>query len=673
MEKQINYSTIKNSTKDARASLILCFWTIITLTLATSLQSKNTPSHLPYNPRVNARVVAGFEHSLYIDGGKVLAHGSNQDGQSANGSHVYLKEPTLIEGLSNIIALSQGSSAKHTLALKEDGTVWAWGDNELGQLGIDNEDIINLSAPTMLTGIYGVVALAAGHQHSIALSDDGRVWTWGSNEYGQLGLATASKVRPLFVPKRVPKLKNVVSVAAGYHHSIALKKDGTVWTWGRNSHGQLGIDSKAHQSEPVKIDGLKDIVYVTAGASHCLAVAKDGTVWSWGWNDYGQLGTGNFDNQLSPIKIPIKNVVKIAAGGLHTTALTANGEVYAWGANTFGQIGKSMNRNYPKPVKVFALKDVVSLAAGDMHSLAILRDGTVKAWGSNSSYQLGHPDELSSATPISIYTITEKMPIAITQLSSDFPTILPIENRFEPINESLVEHDVNFNPNGNRMKGPTSDQTDNKAGLVPDDFGEMSDEECPVATVLKSININAVCTDDQFTTTLIWKAPIDILSLDFGVEKSIDNETWIEIETMPKVALSKDKSYHVLEVQDGATANKETYYRLKQINCDGVERYSAPVVLDCRKQTDQEVTILPELISDHFIINLHKGIPKGYKYEVVDAFNRVLLSDDIPASKHVQSLTISTQSIQGGLYLLRIVGKSEQETFFSKKIFKISE
>jgi alpha-tubulin suppressor-like RCC1 family protein len=646
-----------------------CCIALLTLT-------SNLGNYKPYNPRVNERVAAGFEHSLIIDGGHVWAWGNNLNSQIGTSENDYEISPVKINNLSNIIALAKGSAANHCLALNENGTVWSWGDNEYGQLGLGTNDVVNSNTPMMIEKIFGVVALSAGRSHSVALKDDGTVWTWGDNTYGQLGHINQEKSS---IPKKIYGLQNVVSVEAGYNHSMALRKDGTVWTWGKNINGQLGIGNQKNTNKPIKVQGLENIVYISAGASHCLAIKNDGTVWSWGWNDYGQLGDGSFESKNRPVQAKIKNVVKVSSGGLHSVALTAEGTVFAWGANSFGQLGKSSNRNYAMPVKVFALKNITSVVAGDMHSIAIKGDGTVQTWGSNNNYQLGTEQGLSSSTPINIMSLENESLILFPELVMSAPSILPIENRYEPINEDLVERDVAFNSNGNVEKGPNAkpakvvvEKPANEYG-VPESFG-LVEEDCPTEATLKALNLSVLCTEKSGKINLKWNAPDDILSLEFDVEKSLDNKNWISTDLKPALETRK-KGFH-FSVKDDILSGRPAYYRLKQMNCDGSFKYSAPAVINCIDDNDKEEKVIflqPELSAYSFILYIDKKMEKGYKYEITDSYNRVVISNEIENCDYSQSLTISAKPLQDGLYLLKVINTKDNEVVFSKKLFKVSE
>jgi hypothetical protein len=628
--------------------------------------------HKPYNPRVNARVAACFEHSIVIDGGQVYTWGNNLNAQLGNDDLDYLAKPTLVENLQDVIAIGQGSAAKHSIVLKEDGSVWSWGDNEFGQLGIGNSDVINSSVPRLVEDVYGVVAVAVGNKHSLALTDEGLVWSWGDNKVGQIGHTNQTES---FVPKLIHGLTNVVSIASGYNHSMALKEDGTVWTWGENGLGQLGIGNKLTQAKPVKVEGLENIVYISAGAGHCVAVKGDGSVWTWGWNDYGQLGDGTFENRLKPMKSKITNVVKVSAGGLHNTALTTMGEVIAWGSNTFGQLGKSRVRNYPVPVKVYALKDVIEIASGDMHSMAVLQDGTVKTWGSNSSGQLGLEGDLKSFSLHEAYKIKTDLPQALTALNREVPTRLPIEDKyFPPIKTDLVEVNVPIDQN-NRAKGGEEESEDVSINefAIPEEFGQAAMEGCPVLDMMHSLNLSLACTERVDAIILRWKAPLETTNLEFVIEKSFDNENWLETGIAPDI--KEHNRYYYCEARDYAHPNKKSFYRIKQYDCDVNYTYSVTAMIDCAYSVPSNdlIDVSPKSSSSNFTVYFRDGIKEGYKYIVKDINGRVILSEQINSSKNIQSLTINGTSLQDGVYRLQVVNMKSNLPLFTKNIVKIED
>jgi alpha-tubulin suppressor-like RCC1 family protein len=190
-----------------------------------------------------------------------------------------------------------------SMALKQDGTVWAWGDNYYGQLG--DGTTTGRTTPTQVAGLLGATAIVTGHHHALALKQDGTVWAWGYNYAGQLGDGTSfTRITPV----QVSGLSGITGIEADITHSLALKQDGTVWAWGDNYVGQLGDGTTIQRTSPVQVPGFSGAVSVQAGGGHSLALKQDGTVWTWGFNQNGQLGDGTLTNRYSPV------LVSFAAG-----------------------------------------------------------------------------------------------------------------------------------------------------------------------------------------------------------------------------------------------------------------------------------------------------------------------------------------------------------------------
>ena len=192
------------------------------------------------------------------------------------------------------------SASTHSLVVNN-GTAWAWGSDQSGQLG--NGDTADSSTPLAVAGLDDVIAIASGGAHSLAVTADGSVWSWGANSSGQLGNGTnADSV----VPREIPGLSGIIAVAAGENHSLALGTDGTVWAWGENSSGQLGDGTTVNSNIPRQVEELAEIVAISAGKLHSMALARDGTLWSWGGNYNGQLGDGTVADSTRPVRLDRK-------------------------------------------------------------------------------------------------------------------------------------------------------------------------------------------------------------------------------------------------------------------------------------------------------------------------------------------------------------------------------
>jgi alpha-tubulin suppressor-like RCC1 family protein len=277
-----------------------------------------------------------------------------------------------------------------SLILKDDGSVWAWGRNNLGMLG--DGSTTNQNKPIQVP-IQKVKAIAAGGYHAMALKDDGTVWIWGSNLNGQYGSGTidsASGRNPAIpsTPNKVPNLSNVKSISAGFMSSFAIKDDGTVWAWGDNTAGELGDGTTTirsnPRSSPVQVIGLTDIVAVSSGVRHTLALDSNGKVWAWGDNSAGELGDGTFVNKHMPIQVPIDDVKAVTAGQDVSMAIKNDGTVWAWGDNQFGELGDGTNTSRSSPTLVKGLDNIIVVSTSGYTSMALKNDGSLWAGGMNT-------------------------------------------------------------------------------------------------------------------------------------------------------------------------------------------------------------------------------------------------------------------------------------------------
>jgi alpha-tubulin suppressor-like RCC1 family protein len=298
------------------------------------------------------------------------------------------------------LAITAG--ADHSLALKRDGTVWAWGSNASGQLGDGTMTDSLVPKKISSSSLSGVIAIAATTSHNLALKSDGTVWGWGHNYYGELGDGTY--MTSILTPKQISTslLSGVIAIAMGNYHSLALKSDGTVWAWGANYLGQLGDGTTTASLVPKQISSiaLSEVIAITAGYYHSLALKSDGTVWTWGKNSNGQLGDGTTTNILVPKQV-LSGVIAIAAGAFYSLALKSDGTVWGWGYNSYGELGDGTTTDslVPKQISSSSLSGVNAIAAGADHSLALKSDGTVWAWGNNYCGQLGDGTTTERHTP----------------------------------------------------------------------------------------------------------------------------------------------------------------------------------------------------------------------------------------------------------------------------------
>ncbi|MCU6710970.1 Ig-like domain-containing protein [Paenibacillus sp. J5C_2022] len=344
-----------------------------------------------------------FHSAMLKEDGTLLAWGFNQHGQLGNGTNASSAVPVQVVDSATgqpLRDISQVSVGYHfTLALKNDGTVWTWGINEYGQLG--NGTQLSKSYPTQVKTessdlLDQVVAVSAGSFHSLALKADGTVWSWGDNTHGQLGNGTVQSTSlPVQVTGEDSVLDQVIAIAAGEYHSVALRADGTVWTWGHNEAGSLGDGTFLNRLSPVQVAGesgdgaLQGIVSISA-SYHTTALDADGNLWTWGYNNQGQLGDGTTVNRAVPLKAKGHSFTSASAGSYHTIALKADGSVWGWGGNEYNQLGADSQSNSLIPVEVgIDGGEAAVVSGGGYHSAAIMKNGQVATWGNNQYGQLG--------------------------------------------------------------------------------------------------------------------------------------------------------------------------------------------------------------------------------------------------------------------------------------------
>ena len=337
---------------------------------------------------LSATVAAGYTHTVVIKttDGSVWTWGANSSGQLGDSSNTQRKTPVQAGTLTGVTAVAAG--ANHTLALKSDGTVWAWGANGSGQLGDSSNTNRNAPVQVTATGFTGIIAIAAGDNHSLALKNDGTVWTWGENSNGQLATGgTAARNSPA----AVVNFNGVAAIGAGGNFTVAVKSDGTMKSWGQNGNGQLGDGTTSGAVNPVSVSSVSAASLAVGGNAHTLALKTDATLLAWGYNFYGQLGDNSTTQRTTAVPVSsLSGVTSMAAGFHHSVAALSDGSVVGWGRNQSGQVGDGTSgTNRIVPVAVTNVSNIVVVGAGQYHSVAVSSDGVVWTWGQNDSGQIG--------------------------------------------------------------------------------------------------------------------------------------------------------------------------------------------------------------------------------------------------------------------------------------------
>jgi len=389
----------------------------------------------------------------------VFSFGMGMSGQLGHGDTANQLAPKKIEGLSDIQAIAAGTN--HSLALTKSGDVYSFGFGLFGRLGHGDTD--SQLEPKKIEGLSDIQAIAAGDFHSLALTKSGDVYSFGNGMSGQLGHGdTANQL----APKKIEGLSDIQAIAAGGNHSLALTKSGEVYSFGMGNSGRLGHGDTDSQLEPKKIEDLSDIQAIAAGGNHSLALTKSGDVYSFGWGLHGQLGHGDTENQLTPKKIEdLSDIQAVAAGANHSLALTKSGEVYSFGRGNTGQLGHGDTEDQLTPKKIEGLKDIQAIAAGDFHSLALTKSGDVYSFGNGTS-GLGHGDTANQLEPKKIEGLTDIQAIAAganhslaLAVEEQDSTIHPDEASFDKNILKQREIFVTMELNGNTLKDITNGTT----------------------------------------------------------------------------------------------------------------------------------------------------------------------------------------------------------------------
>ncbi len=347
-------------------------------------------------------VAAGERHTCAaISGGGVRCWGANGFGQLGDGTTTQQLTPTVVSTLTNTVA-ALAAGGNHTCAISSAGGAKCWGDNGGGQLG-DGTTTQRLTPVDVFGLMSGVQAISAGASHTCAIVGGGAK-CWGWNHYGQLGTGmTTTQLTPVDVSGLA---SGVTAIAASLNHTCALTTGGGVKCWGWNDSGQLGNGLTATQYSPVDVIGLSSGVQaIAAGWAHTCALTTGGAVKCWGWNDFGQLGDGTLESRLAPTDVSglSSGVEAITAGAEHTCALANGTSAMCWGSNLYGQVGDGTTAQRLTPVQVLGMAvDVTSLAAGGGHTCAVTVGRGVKCWGWNGGGQLGIGQGTAELTQVEV-------------------------------------------------------------------------------------------------------------------------------------------------------------------------------------------------------------------------------------------------------------------------------
>jgi alpha-tubulin suppressor-like RCC1 family protein len=409
---------------------------------------RRTPVSVLGATKTFCQIAAGSSHTVAIDkNGKVWAWGLFSSGQLGDTSDISRRTPVSVLGAVKTFCQIAGGFC-YTVAIDKNGRAWGWGLNNNGQLG-DNSVTSRLTPVSVLGAVKTFCQIAAGSSHTIAIDKNGQAWAWGLNGNGRLGdNSTTSRRTPVSV---LGAVKTFCQIAAAGAHTVAIDKNGRAWAWGFNSNGQLGDNSTLSRITPVSVLGTtKTFCQITGGNAHTVAIDKNGQVWSWGLNGFGQLGDNSVTSRITPVSVlgATKTFCQILTGDFHTVAIDKNGRAWGWGLNSSGQLGNNSTLSRRTPVSVLgATKTFCKISDGLCHTVAIDKNGKVWAWGANSSGQLGDNTITQRLTPVSVLGATK----TFCQIAAGFGHTIAIDKNGQAWGWGLNNNGQLGDNSGNRL------------------------------------------------------------------------------------------------------------------------------------------------------------------------------------------------------------------------------
>jgi len=311
---------------------------------------------------------------------------------------------TTLSGGVNWKQVSCGNQSSY--AIKTDGTLWTWGGNGYGQLGDNTTTQRNTPVTTFAGGTNWKQVVSASF-HVSALKNDGTLWTWGRNNFGQLGVNnTTQRNTPVTTFAGGNNWKSVASNLAGFM-TVAIKTDGTLWTWGDNRVGQLGVNDTTQRNTPVTtFTGGNNWKQVATGYISTVAIKTDGTLWTWGDNGYGQLGINDTVDRFTPVTTfgGGTNWKQVSSRFYSVSAIKTDGTLWVWGLNTSLQLGNGLAGNRLTPITTFAGgTNWKQVSNGNDMTSAVKTDGTLWTWGLGTFGRLGNNNLTTRSTPITTF------------------------------------------------------------------------------------------------------------------------------------------------------------------------------------------------------------------------------------------------------------------------------
>jgi alpha-tubulin suppressor-like RCC1 family protein len=384
------------------------YGTVVTITPTADLTAAQD-YHLSYpsGAFTNIGGDVSFVGTAYTFKGRDLVEqmwmvGANTKGQLGQNSTTDYSSPVQIPG-SSWTKFSMGN--QHAWATKTDGTLWAWGDNGSGRLGLNSDQAVDISSPTQVPGTTWNNVISAAYTSSYAVKTDGTLWSMGSNYYGQLGLNQGQPTN-VSSPTQIGSGTDWSKVTSGLYSVYAVKTNGTLWAWGLNNTGRLGLNDLAWRSSPAQIPGTTWTTKIDQGHSVMVAIKSDNTMWAVGENENGQSAQNDTVRRSSPVQIP-GTWSDVDIGKQNCYAYKTDGTLWSWGYNYYGELGQNQGsesgvKSYSSPVQIPGTTWTAGSGAGNQCAAVVKTDGTLWAWGYNGKGTLGQNNRTNYSSPTQI-------------------------------------------------------------------------------------------------------------------------------------------------------------------------------------------------------------------------------------------------------------------------------
>lgn len=518
------------------------------------------------------------------------------------------------------------SGGSHTLAIKSDGTLWAWGNNFHGALG--DGTFTNRSTPVQIgTGANWAFITAnetvnstPKQNFSLAIKTDGTLWAWGNNSYGQLGIGPTGNYN---TPVQVGTDNDWLTVSAGATYSLGIKTNGTLWAWGNNQNGELGLGDFVPRSVPVQVGTGTNWANVSAGYYASAAITTGGTIWTWGVNITGQLGDGTNIDKNVPVQVGTETDWQIVSNsGIHMMAIKSNGTLWGWGSNSVGQLGNGTFTNSNTPLQIGIDNNWDTVVTAYQHTAALKTDGTRWAWGfnNNGEYGIGNLDWYTE--PFQTGAETDWQLLSVKSY-----------NAFG-IRTGSNLWGCGLNENGQVGDGTTIDRL------------SLVQVSCNIILPVTWLYVKGKLLNNN-TSIIEWATASESNSSHFEIEHSNNGISFAKTGIVNAAGFSSSiTNYSFTHLSPVAGKN---YYRIKQVDLD--DRYNYSRIVTLINSPEQNIIAISPNPAQNFI-QLNTNTTKPCTLRIFSMEGKLLLQQQLSAGNQQQSIDIS--KLPAGMYSLQM-------------------